>query len=252
MSKYQNKDERDIPRAAINGAPYNPRKISRDAARRLRENIKQHKLHGALVVNERLRDNGWEPLEEGYYLVSGHQRLAVLDSLEKSDAYEVRCSVGYWTPVQEREQLLHYNSPEAQGHTDDVMLKAMFEHSEIQLDPDAAGYDPVVLEDLGIFTGVLTEDDNPPEVQEIAAQTAAIAETVKETQQAARDAKAAYRAKERANDAGSAFLIHLAFPTSKRCAEVLQLLDDAGFQRAGEYFHGESIVNAMSLAGERE
>lgn len=248
MSKYQNADERDIPRRHINGSPYNPRKISRDAMRRLRENIKRNKLHGALVVNERTQEAGWTPDECGFYLVSGHQRLAALDALEKSDAYEVRCAVGHWTPAQEREQNLHFNSPSAQGDTDIDMLRAMFETPGIELNVDAAGFDPVVLEDLGILAGPLTDDDNPPEVQQVADQTAAIAETTKEIQQAAREAKAEYRQRERENDKGAAFLVHLAFPSSRRCAEVLQLLDDAGFTRAGEYFNGEAIVEAMGLA----
>lgn len=250
MSKYQNQDERDIPRSAINGAPYNPRKISRDAQRRLKANIKRHKLHGALVVNERTEANGWPTEECGFYLVSGHQRLTVLDALEGLDEYTVRCAVGHWDRAEEREQNLHFNAPGAQGDTDITMLSAMFEGGD--LDVDAAGYDMVVLEDLGILTGPLTEDDNEPAVTEVAEQAAAIAETVKETQQAAREAKAEYRAREREKDKGTAFLVHLAFPSSKRCAEVLKLLDDAGFQRAGEYFNGESIINAMGLAGERE
>jgi hypothetical protein len=248
VSRFQNHDERDIPRRHINGAPYNPRKISRDAMRRLRENIKRHKLHGALVVNERTAENGWKPDECGFFLVSGHQRLTVLDALEKSDAYEVRCAVGHWTPAEEREQNLHFNSPSAQGDTDIDMLRAMFEDASVELNVDAAGFDPVVLEDLGIMTGPLTEDDNTAEVQQVAAQTSAIAETAKEIQQAAREAKAEYRKRERENDKGAAFLIHLAFPSSRRCAEVLQLLDDAGFQRAGEYYNGESVIAAMGLA----
>lgn len=248
MSRYQNADERDIPRRHINGAPYNPRKISRDAMRRLRENVKRHKLHGALVVNERDQAHGWQHDECGFYLVSGHQRLAVLDVLEKSEGYEVRCAVGHWTPAQEREQNLHFNAPSAQGDTDLDMLKAMFEAPDLELDPDAAGYDPVVLEDLGIFSGPITEDDNEPEVLAMADQVAAIAETAKETGQAARDAKAKYREKERANDKGAAFMIHLEFRDSRRCAEVLQMFDAAGYQRAGEYFNGEAIVDAMGLA----
>lgn len=246
MSKYQNHDERDIQRSQIHGAPYNPRKISRGARRRLRENIKRRKMHGALVINERLPEHGWAPDECGFYLVSGHQRLAVLDNLEKSQDYEVRCAVGHWTPVEEKEQNLHFNAPGAQGDTDLEMLRSMFDGGDI--DADAAGYDPVVLEDIGIITGPITEDDNEPEVIEVADQVAAVADTVKATQQAARDAKAAYREKERAADKGASFLVHLAFPSSKRCAEVLQLLDDAGFQRAGEYFNGEAIVEAMGLA----
>lgn len=245
MSKYQNKDERDIPRNQIHGASYNPRKIGRDAERRLRENIRKRKLHGALVVNERIVDNGWSADECGFYLVSGHQRLAALDALEKSDTYEVRCSIGHWTPNEEREQNLHFNSPMAQGETDEVMLAAMFEGFD--LDVDAAGYDPVVLEDIGIISGPLTTEDHDPEVMAVADQVAAVAATAKEIQQEAREAKAKYREKERAADKGAAFLVHLTFPSSQRAGEVVQALRDAGFGGSGEYFNGEAIAMALGL-----
>lgn len=245
MSKYQNKDERDIPRNQIHGAPYNPRKISRDAERRLKENIRKRKLHGALTVNERAVENGWSADDCGFYLVSGHQRLRALDALEKSDAYEVRCSVGRWTPAEEREQNLHFNSPMAQGETDEVMLASMFEGFD--LDVDAAGYDLVVLEDIGIISGPLTTEDDDPEVLAVADQVAAVAATTKEIQQEAREAKAAYRAKERANDKGAAFLVHLTFPSSNRAAEVVQALRDAGYGGSGEYFNGEAIALALGL-----
>jgi hypothetical protein len=245
MSKYQNKDERDIPRNQIHGAPYNPRKIGRDAERRLRENIRKRKLHGALTVNERIVDNGWSVDECGFYLVSGHQRIQALDALEKSDTYDVRCSVGHWNPAEEREQNLHFNSPMAQGSTDEVMLAAMFEGFD--LDVDAAGYDPIVLEDIGIIAGPLTEADDDPEVLAVADQVAAVAATAKEIQQEARDAKAAYRAKERAADKGTAFLVHLTFPSSERAGEVVQALRDAGYGGSGEYFNGEAIAMALGL-----
>jgi hypothetical protein len=251
VSKYQNKDERDIPRSQIHGAPYNPRKIGRDAARRLRENIRKRKLHGALTVNERTVENGWPADECGFYLVSGHQRIAALDTLEKWDPaksetdYTVRVSVGHWTPTEEREQNLHFNSPMAQGETDEVMLAAMFEGFD--LDVDAAGYDPIVLEDIGIIAGPLTEADDDPEVMAVADQVAAVAATAKDIQQEARDAKAKYREKERAADKGAAFLVHLAFPSSNRAADVVQALRDAGFGGSGEYFNGESIALALGL-----
>lgn len=81
-TKYQNFDIQTITRDQIKNAEYNPRKIDPEAKLKLRNSLKDHGMQGTFVWNKRTGN-----------LVSGHQRLEQLDSLEKQRNYEVLVSV---------------------------------------------------------------------------------------------------------------------------------------------------------------
>jgi hypothetical protein len=100
-------------RSGLNEAPYNPRHIQKDNARRLRENLRKVGLVGpALVFNRRTGR-----------LVSGHQRLAQLDFLEEYDGspekdYQLDVTVVDWAEKTEKRQNVFFNNPRAQGDWD--------------------------------------------------------------------------------------------------------------------------------------
>ena len=74
-TKLQAFDVERWNRVDIENAPYNPRTIDEYAKRKLRDNLKRVGLLQPIVVN---RTTG--------NIVSGHQRLAVMDAIENKDS----------------------------------------------------------------------------------------------------------------------------------------------------------------------
>lgn len=122
-------------RRDIRNAPYNPRKIDDAARRLLRDNLNTVGLLGPVTVNRRTRN-----------MVGGHQRLALLDALEGTDAYLIDVAVVELSDKAEREQNLFMNNPAAQGDWDLPALKAVIE----EIDWQAAGFSAADLAVLDI------------------------------------------------------------------------------------------------------
>ena len=122
-------------RADIENAPYNPRTIDDYAKKKLRENLKRVGLVQPLVVN---KTTG--------HLVSGHQRLAAMDALEKSGEYLLDVSVVEMDKKTEMEQNAFMNNPSAQG-TWDVDALSDLVHGGV-FDWQLAGFDKLDLEVL--------------------------------------------------------------------------------------------------------
>lgn len=117
-NEYQKGEEKWILRSAINPAPYNPRVIGEGAEKRLKSKMKTMGLLGTLIWNERTGN-----------LVSGHQRLKQLDSLEgypaKCDDYEIRVTAVDVDEKTEIEANVFLNNPSAQGEWDLDALAAI-------------------------------------------------------------------------------------------------------------------------------
>lgn len=107
MSKFQVGEVRTINRAEIHGAPYNPRVIDDAARKRLMAAIKQDGLIGPLVWNETTGN-----------LVSGHQRLSILDKLEKRKDYDLMVTVIQVDERKEKQLNVKFNNPSMQGDWD--------------------------------------------------------------------------------------------------------------------------------------
>lgn len=82
LNKAQAFEITTIPRNRIKNAPYNPRVIGENARKRLSKGIKKFGLVETLVWNKRTGN-----------LVSGHQRLSIIDEMEKTKDYEITVSV---------------------------------------------------------------------------------------------------------------------------------------------------------------
>lgn len=123
---------REVMRSQINFASYNPRKLSEDARKRLKANLKRIGLAGGIVWNEATGN-----------LVSGHQRLSILDEIQKfnpntkDNDYPIRVEVLRLTEKEEKEQNIFMNSATAQGEFDSDLLAAMLP----DIDIDLAGLD---------------------------------------------------------------------------------------------------------------
>lgn len=126
-SKFQKFDTDVISRSQIKGAEYNPRIISEDAKKRLRKMIAKHGLVQPLVWNRRTGN-----------LVAGHQRLAALDSLERSQNYDLQVAVVDVNEREERVLNVQLNNPSMQGEWDLDKLAELSEEAAIS--PDEFGF----------------------------------------------------------------------------------------------------------------
>ena len=85
LSKYIKSESVELSRSVIRFADYNPRKLSDESRKTLKRGIKKFGLVGGIVVNKRT----------GLTVVSGHQRLSVMDELQKfpDNDYRIRVDV---------------------------------------------------------------------------------------------------------------------------------------------------------------
>lgn len=111
MSDYQKFKVETIRRTDIQKAPYNPRLIDDANKKRLEKGIKKHGLVEPLVWNRRTGN-----------LVSGHQRLSILDKLEKSKDYELDVSVIDVDEDEEKRLNVQLNNASMQGSYDYELL----------------------------------------------------------------------------------------------------------------------------------
>lgn len=152
MTQYQKFEVKEVHRSEIKNAPYNPRVITDKAMSMLKKNIKQKGLLTTLVWNQRTG-----------HLVSGHQRLKVLDFLEKSEDYTISVAVVDLDLKAEKEQNLFFNSTTPQGQFDSPMLMDVLK----DVDPFASGFDEA---DLNIIGYDFTAEALVTEVQKGAEQ----------------------------------------------------------------------------------
>ena len=110
LSKYIKSESVELNPYAIHFADYNPRKLSDESRKTLKRGIKKFGLVGGIVVNKRT----------GLTVVSGHQRLSVMDELQKfpDNDYYIRVDVIDVNEQQEKELNILMNNPNAQGTWD--------------------------------------------------------------------------------------------------------------------------------------
>lgn len=111
-----------IKRSQINLAGYNPRKITAEAKAKLRNNLQKMGLMGGLVWNEKTGN-----------LVSGHQRITIMDADNKYNAktkendYDVFVTKVTLTDEEEKAQNIFFNNQSAMGFFDEDKLKEIME-----------------------------------------------------------------------------------------------------------------------------
>ncbi len=119
ISKYYKAVNVEMQRSDIHFADYNPRTISPENLKTLKKGIKKFGLVGGIVVNKRT----------GNTLVQGHQRLTVMDELQKYDPatggndYAIRCDVIDVDEKSEKELVVLLNNPSAQGEWNYDLLR---------------------------------------------------------------------------------------------------------------------------------
>lgn len=130
-----------VRRSQVRLAPYNPRVISDDARKKLRDNMRRVGLLGGVVWNSATGN-----------LVSGHQRVAIMDAANRYDPanpdtdYEFRVEEVRMDERTEKEQNLFMNNRSVQGTFDDDLLRRMLS----EIDYTAAGFDDTDMQLLGL------------------------------------------------------------------------------------------------------
>ena len=127
MSQYEKYDIIEIDRSQIKNADYNPRKIKPDARKKLKENLQKIGLLSPIIWNETTGN-----------IVGGHQRIAAIDSLEKSKNYKLKVARVTLDEKTEKEQNIFLNNTQAQGEFDFILLQELYNDG---VDFSLAGFD---------------------------------------------------------------------------------------------------------------
>lgn len=148
LSKYIKSESVELNRSAIHFAEYNPRKLSDESRKTLKRGIKKFGLVGGIVVNKRT----------GLTVVSGHQRLSVMDELQKfpDNDYRIRVDVIDVDEKQEKELNILMNNPNAQGSWDYDALARLVP----DIDYKDAGLTDADLNMIGCDFLLQTEEEN--------------------------------------------------------------------------------------------
>lgn len=145
-SKVKHSETKVLLRSKITPAPYNPRKISEDARKMLKRNIRKNGIIGGMVWNEQTSN-----------LVSGHQKLSIADEINKynpetkENDYEIKVEVINVDLKKEKELNIFFNSSTAQGEWDNDILAQLIP----DIDTEEAGLDAtdinILMADVPVF-----------------------------------------------------------------------------------------------------
>jgi hypothetical protein len=112
IAKNQKFEIETINRKDIKNADYNPRVINSGNKKRLKKALKDHGLVEPLTWNRRTGN-----------LIAGHQRIEILDALEKSQDYLLTVSVLDVSPEEEKALNVQMNNLSMMGEWDFDKLK---------------------------------------------------------------------------------------------------------------------------------
>jgi len=149
-TKFQRFETAEIARGDVKNAPYNPRRISDEARARLKKKIEEVGLVNVLVWNKRSGN-----------LVSGHQRLSILDELEGGTDYRLTVSVVDVDERTEKELNVFLNNAGSQGEWDSRALARLAEEFAGEL--EGLGFSDGELDFLKKADGALDEAAAPKE-----------------------------------------------------------------------------------------
>ncbi|QQT43378.1 Uncharacterised protein [Sphingobacterium multivorum] len=156
-NKHKSSEPITLKRSQITLAHYNPRKISPEARKQLKANIKRLGMMGGVIWNEATGN-----------LVGGHQKVSILDEINKYPAndYDITVEKVNLTDKEEKEQNIFLNSKSVQGEFDSDLMANII----TDIDPILAGLDEYDLTMLSLdapsvdFTDIIKKADmlTPP------------------------------------------------------------------------------------------
>lgn len=136
----------EVHRRELKNAPYNPRKIDSGARERLKAGLADVGLVEPLVWN---RTTG--------HLLSGHQRIGILDELEGNDDYRLDVAVVELDERKERALNVFFNNASSQGEYDMAALESLVR--DLKCDLTGTGFEK---EDLSFLVNEIEPGATPP------------------------------------------------------------------------------------------
>jgi hypothetical protein len=186
LTKYQRFESVRVWRHELRPHPKNPRSIGRKQEQRLRGKVKEVGLVQPLIWNRRTG-----------FLVGGHQRLEVLDRLEKyephtlANDYQIDVSACDLSDQQELEMLVFLNNPSAAGMFDLDLLADL--NLEAGIDFAGMGFDQIDVDLMfdgdARFSHLFEDAAEVSETKEKLAEVKAAREAGKERMQGANSAE---------------------------------------------------------------
>ena len=114
VTRFQKFEFARVKRMEIKNAPYNPRILSREAKKRLQDVLQEEGLVAPLVWNKQTG-----------LIVSGHQRLKIIDELEGVKDYQIDVAVIDVDEKTEKKLNIFMNNISSQGTWDEEKLLGM-------------------------------------------------------------------------------------------------------------------------------
>lgn len=217
LTRFERYELRQMVRRDLRGAPFNPRVLSARAKRLLRDNLSRIGLLEPPIYNLPTK-----------YLIGGHQRLAILDSLEGHQDYRLTVAVTHLSDADAKAQMIFLNNPLAQGWWDLDRLAALL--ADPSVSADEAGLEPFDLQML------LSDEQLAQLSQGTTVNAAALAEPpspVAEAMSRLDEIKAArQRGKQRMAERNDAdFLVTVVFPNRTEKEAFLRRLNHDPWDR---------------------
>jgi hypothetical protein len=238
-----------MKRSEISACPFNPRKISPYNRRKLRDKIQKTGLLNALVFN---RKTG--------HLLSGHQRLSILDDLEGNDRYEMDVNVVDLPESEEKSMVVFFNNAmQTQGEYDWQQFDDALRAGEIDIEDCGFTLDglSLVYDETGLEAWFLPgASEEAPAVEELDAiiEEGVDAEQAEEEERNTAEEIEGFRARKKAYDAQQAaensahFVLTIIFPDEAHKAAYAKL---CGLSLDVKYIDARDLVLAPRVDWEQ-
>lgn len=147
-NKYFTSESVELKRSQIHFASYNPRKISDEGRKQLKRSIKRYGVVGGIVVNK----------QTGYTLVGGHQKVSILDELNKypDNDYLLRVELIDVDEKTEKSLNITLNNPNVGGKWDFDAMREIIP----DIDYKDAGLTEADLNMIGLDNLLKTEEES--------------------------------------------------------------------------------------------
>lgn len=148
LSRYFTSEVSEVMRSEINPASYNPRSIDDEGRKKLKRSLKKFGVLGGIVVNRRT----------GNTVVGGHQKVAILDEINKYPENDYRLRVEFIDVDEKTEKTINItlNNPAVGGYWDYDRMRELIP----DIDYKDAGLTDADLNMIGVDFLLQTEGEN--------------------------------------------------------------------------------------------
>jgi hypothetical protein len=216
ISKFQKFEITTIPREQIKNALYNPRVIDQSARIRLKKSLSTDGLLEPLVWNKKTGN-----------LISGHQRIAIMDDLEGTNQYLLTVSQLDVSDKKEKQLNIFFNNPKAQGNYDFEKLAEIFVEESFNF--EASGFDSV---DFFEITGIEPKEDKINNIS-----TKDITDKISDIKSARKKMKETADARDDVN-----YYLNIVFQSSRDCDNFLEAFD---LPKSERYIDGNILLRLL-------